>query len=373
MQQEQGPLETRLELDVGQEQEIAHRHPDLREDGVAGRAQERFDFEVLFDPFEKEFHMPAGLVDFGDGDGGQLEVVGEELVGVAGLGIEVADQAQGFGVFLLGEGAREFDGAIVKQAVFLRDFLLSGDAACEVLFGAGDEEGPSLVDPTEPVEVDVAPVDDIDAVRNQVQKGANRTDIGAFPIGQDREGRDLAAQVELAVELDRAFGLAELGPGEEFQAEIDRSRVEALNGMLESELMLGGDGLATIQQVVEELLRDAPVAAGIGVGQGRALHGRQPQVVELWLLGAQRGLDVPQADFAGRLGIQEGGQLVPGREFLDVGVATEAQDGLVEVMSGQQNQQLVHNRVRMHGRNPPSERMSCSSQSFYRTWGISHF
>ena len=39
---------------------------------------ERLDSEMLFDPFEEQFDLPAALVDLGDGKRGQGKVVGQE-------------------------------------------------------------------------------------------------------------------------------------------------------------------------------------------------------------------------------------------------------------------------------------------------------
>jgi len=40
-------------------------------------AKERFDFQVLLDPFEKEFDLPAFLVEISDGLGIQVIGIGD--------------------------------------------------------------------------------------------------------------------------------------------------------------------------------------------------------------------------------------------------------------------------------------------------------
>ena len=168
------------------------------------------------------------------------------------------------------------------------------------------------------------------------------------------------------MQLDGSFGLPELGPGKEFQAQVEHGRIETSDGVFETELMLGGDGLATLQEPVEELLHDAGVAFGVGIGQGRALHGRQSQMIKLGLLSSQGGLDVAQAILAGGLGIEEHGELVPSREFLDVMVSAKVRNGLVELMSGQKRQQLAHDCVRMHVESPPSVVFGSLAKPFYQ-------
>jgi hypothetical protein len=56
----------------------AHGDPDLRLDGVVGRAEKRLDVQVLFDPFEKQFDVPAKLVQPGNGPRRQNEVIGQK-------------------------------------------------------------------------------------------------------------------------------------------------------------------------------------------------------------------------------------------------------------------------------------------------------
>ena len=334
MEQEERALKSGLEFDVGQEQEIAHSHPDLSKDSVFGSTQKRFDFKVLFDPFEEQLHVPACLVDFGNGHGRQLEIISQEFIGDAACRVKVTDQPQGFDVFFVGLLACEFNRAVKKQAVFKRDIVLSGNAIVQVIFGAGHKEGSGVIDPTEPVEVDIAPVDHIDAVRDEVQKRTSGANIRALPIGHDHKGRDLALKLQLAMEFDRAFGLAELGPGEQFQTQVDGGGIKSAHGILKPKLMIGSDGLAALQQAVKEFFHDSVISLRVGFRQRGTLYSGEPQVVELGLLGPQSGLDVPQAVLAAGLSIEEGGQLIPGGEFFDVSVPKVLGNCLIELMSG---------------------------------------
>ena len=118
MQNKEGTLEPGLKLDVGQQQEIAHGHPDLRQDSVFGGSQKRLDLQVLLDPLEEKLHLPARLVNGSDGRGGEVEIVGEELVGDVGLRIMESDQAKGLIVSFPRRRACQTDGFVMKQALF---------------------------------------------------------------------------------------------------------------------------------------------------------------------------------------------------------------------------------------------------------------
>ena len=99
------------ELEVGQRQIDADGDPDLGHDGIAGGAQEALDLQVLLDPLEEQFDLPTGFVDLGDGAGGELEIVGQEIVLDAGFSILEADAAKRDGA-VGGLGAGQLNGLI---------------------------------------------------------------------------------------------------------------------------------------------------------------------------------------------------------------------------------------------------------------------
>ena len=51
--------------------------PDLGFDSVGRRTNESFDSQLLFDPFEKQVHLPATLIEQGNGKRRQLKIVGQ--------------------------------------------------------------------------------------------------------------------------------------------------------------------------------------------------------------------------------------------------------------------------------------------------------
>ena len=73
-------VQFRLELDKCQEQVNTQCDPDLRQHCILAGTDERFHLQILFDPFEKQFDLPPGLVDIGDGFGRQLEIIGQKNV-----------------------------------------------------------------------------------------------------------------------------------------------------------------------------------------------------------------------------------------------------------------------------------------------------
>ena len=72
------PFAAELFTADGEQHVDADGDPDLGLHGILGGAEEAFDTEVLLDPFEEKFDLPAVAIELGNGEGGQLEVVGEE-------------------------------------------------------------------------------------------------------------------------------------------------------------------------------------------------------------------------------------------------------------------------------------------------------
>ena len=67
--------------------------PNLAFDRVLGGPEERFDAQVLLDPLEEQFNLPAILVEIRLRLRWNGEVVGQEVERLAGLNIVVADTA----------------------------------------------------------------------------------------------------------------------------------------------------------------------------------------------------------------------------------------------------------------------------------------
>ena len=56
------PLDAKFFLDDGYQDVNRDGDPNLSSDGVLAGAVKCFDAQVLFDPFEEEFHLPASFV-----------------------------------------------------------------------------------------------------------------------------------------------------------------------------------------------------------------------------------------------------------------------------------------------------------------------
>jgi hypothetical protein len=75
--------------DHGHEDINGHGDPDLSLHRVLAGAVEGHDSQVLLDPFEEPFHLPASLVDLGDRKCRKCEVVGQKLEPLPRLHVEI--------------------------------------------------------------------------------------------------------------------------------------------------------------------------------------------------------------------------------------------------------------------------------------------
>ncbi len=157
---------------------------------------------MLFDPFEEQFDLPAALVERADGRGRQPELVGEEHQSSSRFSVLEADAPQVFRVMLAGVVTIQGNGLIADD---------TGGTVCRgridpmgihVRFGAGDEEGSGEMQHMEAGEIDITPIHNVDGSRLREQK-IERVNVVQLAIRNVDEARDVAAQVQQRVHLDR--------------------------------------------------------------------------------------------------------------------------------------------------------------------------
>ena len=92
------PAHLALEPEPDQKQVSDQGGPDLDQHGILGSAVKGLDLQVLLDPLEKEFDLPAAAVEFGYLQGRQVQAVGQKDIFLDGFRVSVVDPAQQFGV-----------------------------------------------------------------------------------------------------------------------------------------------------------------------------------------------------------------------------------------------------------------------------------
>lgn len=92
-----------------QQQMGDQRHEDLDPHGVLGGSEEMPDLEVLLDPFEEQFDLPALLVELSDLAGRGVEIIGQDADDFAG------GDAHGDLAYRVGHGVAPRPGHALRQ------------------------------------------------------------------------------------------------------------------------------------------------------------------------------------------------------------------------------------------------------------------
>ena len=98
-------MDDHLLLDNRDEQVDRDGDPDLGGDGVEARTVECFDPQVLLDPLKEQLHLPTAFVEVGDGEGREVEVVGQKDEETLVFLVKIANATQRGRVVLPGLGS----------------------------------------------------------------------------------------------------------------------------------------------------------------------------------------------------------------------------------------------------------------------------
>src|ERR1700738_2810644 len=320
----------------------ADGNPDLRLHGGLGRAIKGLDAQMLLDPFEEKFHLPAALVQFSNRQRVQDKVVGEKHQALAGIRIDILDTSQGNRIFGCRLDSCKPDGLIAAQPRRFVYRTIRPATVLEVLLGTRDEESHVRLKDIQRREMDVTPVHDIERAGFHGKK-VEGLDIGHFPRGNVDKTGDVAAQVDQRVQFDGSLASAKACPWEEGQTEVDRRGIESVNGLLQ----IHAQRVARIKfaglrnEKRGEIGIDAPVAVLIGLGQCVACDlATNADVIQFGLHGVQTDFDVAQAGSVGQLSKGHTQELIEARKLAGAIVASVFADAAVEIALGQEGHQL---------------------------------
>ena len=227
----------------GDEQINGDGGPDLGAHRVWRGAVKGFDAQMLLDPFEEEFDLPAAAIEFGNGQRGHGEVVGQKDQRLARFWIAIADAAHGDGIIVLGVKPGEHHGLVETQAGgFVHGAGVTAGAA-EVLFGAGDEESAALMNPMPAGEVEIAAIHDVERASFPGQL-VEDVDIMNTASGDNDDGGKVALEREQGVEFDGGLVPPKRGPRKERETEVNGGGVQRIGGGLDRarNCLRGGGG-----------------------------------------------------------------------------------------------------------------------------------
>ncbi len=258
---------------------------------------------MLLDPFEKQFDLPASLVQGTDGGCWRTKEVGQEDEAFARLEIFEPNTTQMNRIPLLRVESGQRDGLIAQNALLP---IVGGriDAAhVGIRLGTGDKEGAGLMQREQPFEVQVPAIHDVHRSRLWKQQ-VECVDIVQFPIGNMDKTGNRPTKVQPGVQFDRGRGLAKRGPRKQGQTQIDGRGVQRVHRVrkVQAQIFCGVQFVRMLDQALGEVGIDPPVSALVGIGQRGPFHrGANSHVIQLGGLRRQTDLDIAQAFAIGQL------------------------------------------------------------------------
>src|SRR5678815_248865 len=191
--------------------------PNLNTESVLGGSDESFDFEILFEGFEKDFDLPAFFVDADDSASGEVHEVGNQNQGIISFNAysDAAKQAR----IETTVAARVADYLIVHDSSRSHD-LPANDTIERRMRRSANEIGSLAIPLSERREVQISPITNDNRLAGQ-RHGGGYPHIAGFGRGQQNKTRHVIVVVEQDVSLDTSFRSLEIGPGKQRQAQGD--------------------------------------------------------------------------------------------------------------------------------------------------------
>ena len=188
-------------LGNGDQHVSADCNPDLRLDRVLVGAIKRLDAQVLLDPFEEQFDLPALSIQVRYQLRFECEVVGQERDAFATVVLD--DHAsQCGGIVLAGIENCQYT-SLIAHDVGVGSVHGVGVAPLElgIGLGTGDEESVGLMNGKQSLEIQVPAIKQVVRARLDVQQ-VQGVDLVHLAVADVNECRDGAAQVQQGVQFD---------------------------------------------------------------------------------------------------------------------------------------------------------------------------
>jgi len=335
-------------LGNGDQHVSADRDPDLRLDRVLVGAIKRLDAQVLLDPFEKQFDLPALAVQVCNQLGLESEIVGQKSYSLARLVLDDHTSQRG-GIVLAGIKDGQHT-CLVAHDVRAGSVYGIGVTPLElgIGLGTGDEEGVGLMNHKQSLEIQVPTIEQVVRARLDVQQ-VQGVDLVGLAVADVNESGYGAAQVQQGMQFDSRLVRAKRCPWIQRQTKVYRRGIEGVDGCIQVDRhrLFGIQRARHGDQVLRKVGVDLPRARCIGVGQGVARNGlaAQPHVIQPLGLGTQIDLDVAQGLAVGQLSEGHGQELIHAGEVVDLVIATVSRYASAKSAQWQEGHELRENKL----------------------------
>ncbi|PRC93279.1 hypothetical protein S2091_2017 [Solimicrobium silvestre] len=289
-------------------------------DGVFAGSQKGFDTQMLFDPFEEQFDLPALLVQRGDQFRFERKIVGQEYEAFSVLVFD--DNAPQRPWIILACVIQRQLASLVANEIGAGSIDRVGVTALEfgVALGSGYKESVQLVETMQPFEIQVAAIHQIKCTWLDSQIVQNIDFVG-LAVGDMNKGRDRTTQVEQSMQFDCSFGGAKRRPWMNRQTQIDCGCIEGIHSgvQIDSHRFVGIQRSSHRNQMLRKIGINLPRTSGIRIRQRVARNGfaSKSHVVKPVRLRPQIDFDVAQGFSVGQLSECHSEELIQTRKILD--------------------------------------------------------
>ena len=155
-------------------------------------------------------------------------------------------------------------------------------------------------------------------------KHIQHVDLVGLAVRDMNESRDIAAQVQQGMQLDRCLGGTKRRPWKQRQAQVDGRGIQCVDRVVQvdAEAVVAIQLARTPDKQRRQVCPDAPVASLVGIGQRRTPDRRaKAHAVQLRLVGQQTGFDVAQTLAVSQLCEGHGAELLGATQTAHAGIA----------------------------------------------------
>ena len=327
--------------------------PYLRLYCIFAGAQKGFDTQMLLDPFEEQFDLPALLVKCRDHLWFECKVVGQKSEPFSGLVLD-NDAAQGCGI-ILARSDQWQDTSLIADDIAggSIDRVRVAPFELGIAFCPCDEEGVHRMQPIQSCEIEIAAIHQV--IRTWFDHQiVEQIDFVGLAVGDVNEAGNGSAQVEQRMQFDGCFGGSKRCPRIHRQTQIDSGGIEGIHRRIEidAKRFAGIQRARHRNQVLRKIGVDLPGSRRVRIGQRIAGNRRtaKSHVVQPMGLGAQIDFDIAQRFPISQLCECHGEELIQTRKILDLVFASMSSDTSSEGGQRQIRHDLRKNEFAlMHG------------------------
>ena len=340
-------------FDDGDQDISRHGNAYLRLHGVFAGTQKGFDTQMLFDPFEKQFDLPALLVKCRDQFGFECEVVGQKRDALSRL-VFGNNPSQRRRIVFARLLDRQHTGLIAHD-IGRRTIDRMGIPSFElrIAFCPRDKERVPLVHLVEPSEIEIAAIHQIERSWLDSQL-VEHVHFVSLAVGDVNEAGNRTAQVEQGMQTNCRFGGTKRRPRIHRQTQVDGGGVEGIYRRIQIDPHRFVDVQRSCHrdQVLREVCINLPRPSSVRVGQRIARNGRaaKAHVIEPVCLRPQIDFDVAQRFSISKLRKCHGEKLIQTGEIFDLVVAAMGCYATTKSSQWQVSHELRENELAlMHG------------------------